>query len=120
MIPAAISFVRREVPLVCEAIVRMLQKRRRGMSEALQTLERLNEAWENCKFEELPQYFDDNIVMLGPGPKVLVRGREGLVRSYVDFMTKSQLIEYHESPFRALFPNRGSAFILLNLPNAIS
>src|SRR5262249_4289479 len=67
------------------------------MSDVLQMLEQLNQAWKSRKFEELHQYFDDNIVMLGPGLKELVRGREGLVQSYVDFMTKSQLIEYRES-----------------------
>lgn len=67
------------------------------MSDVQQMLERLNQAWKSRKFEELHQYFDDNIVMLGPGLKELVRGREGLVQSYVDFMTKSQVIEYRES-----------------------
>jgi hypothetical protein len=45
----------------------------------------------------LSQCFDENVVMKGPSFKELLRGREALVQSYVDFMTNSELIEYSES-----------------------
>jgi hypothetical protein len=69
------------------------------MDDVRQTMERLNQAWRNHRFEELHEYFDDNIVMHGPELKELVRGRERLVQSYVDFMGKSQVTAYSESNY---------------------
>ena len=71
------------------------------MNEILRTLSKLNSAWREKRFEELPAFFDPAIVMKGPGLKELVRGREALVQSYADFMAQSRIIDYAETDHSA-------------------
>ena len=67
------------------------------MDDVLQTLASLNQAWRQRRFDDLPQYFDENVVMKGPDLKEMVRGRDKLVQSYIDFMTRSEVTECAES-----------------------
>ncbi len=67
--------------------------------EIQQTLDNLNRAWRDQRFEDLSRFFDDNIVMKGPGLKELGRGREALVQSYVEFMKQSSIMDYSESNY---------------------
>lgn len=67
------------------------------MDEIRATLDSLNRAWREGRFGDLSQFFDENIVMKGPGLKDLSDGREALVQSYTDFMMKSKIVEYSES-----------------------
>src|SRR5437868_285870 len=62
-----------------------------------QTLDRMNAAWLEGRFDELSECVDENIVMKGPGLKEQVRGRSAFVQSYRAFMSSSQVVEYHES-----------------------
>lgn len=71
------------------------------MNDILLTLRELNSAWKDRRFEKLARFFDPDIVMKGPGLKELVRGREALVQSYVEFMGQSQVIEYADSDHSA-------------------
>jgi hypothetical protein len=67
------------------------------LEDARRTLDRINAAWLDRRFDELDRYFDENIVMRGPGLKEVARGRAALVQSYIDFMSKSKVLEYLES-----------------------
>jgi hypothetical protein len=71
------------------------------MNEILSTLNELNSAWRERRFEELGRFFDADIVMKGPGLKELVRGREALIQSYTDFMGQSKIVDYAESDHSA-------------------
>jgi hypothetical protein len=65
--------------------------------EIRRALDALNAAWRERRFTDLAACFDDQVVMRGPGLVELVRGRDALVKSYVDFMTRSDITEYVES-----------------------
>lgn len=67
------------------------------MDEIKRTVDELNRTWRNQRFEELGQFFDEHIVMKGPGFKDLVPGREALVQSYAKFMKQSKVTEFAES-----------------------
>lgn len=67
------------------------------MDEIRRTLDELNLAWREGRFGDLTRYFDKDVVVKGPGLREIVRGREALVQSYVDFTTKSKIQEYSES-----------------------
>src|SRR5262249_49972052 len=71
--------------------------RRQALDDILGTLNQLNRAWRERRFEEVADFFDADIVMKGPGLKELVRGRETLVRSYADFVAQSKIVEFSES-----------------------
>jgi hypothetical protein len=65
--------------------------------EIRQTLDSFNRAWRERRFGELSQVLDEHVVMNGTGLKELLRGRDALIQSYVDFMTNSEIVEYSES-----------------------
>jgi len=67
------------------------------MDEVRQKLDAINQAWRQENFAAMEALLDANIVMRGPGLKELVRGRKAFVRSYVEFMGKSKVVEYAES-----------------------
>ncbi len=67
------------------------------MDEIRRTLDELNRAWRDRRFGDLAQFFDEKVVMKGPGLRELVRGRDALVQSYEQFMAKSNVIGYAES-----------------------
>jgi hypothetical protein len=68
-----------------------------AMDEVRHALDSLNLAWRTRRFDILDQFFDEDIVMRGPGLKELVRGRGLVVQSYRDFMQKSDVTDYAES-----------------------
>lgn len=57
----------------------------------------MNAAWRERRFTDLAACFDEQVVMRGPGLVELARGRDALVKSYADFMTRSDITEYVES-----------------------
>jgi hypothetical protein len=67
------------------------------MGPVRQTLDAINQAWRERRFDALNEFFDENIVMRGPGLKELVRGRQAFIQSYEQFMAQSKVIEYAES-----------------------
>jgi hypothetical protein len=67
------------------------------MEDVVTTLAALNSAWLERRFSDLGKYFDESIVMKGPGLKELTRGRESLVQSYATFMGNSKVLAYSES-----------------------
>jgi uncharacterized protein DUF4440 len=67
------------------------------MDEIRRTLDEINRAWRDRRFADLPQHFDENVVMKGPSLRELLRGRDKLVESYEQFMAKTNVIGYAES-----------------------
>ena len=67
------------------------------MNEVRQALDSLNHAWRTRRFDALGQLFDDDIVMRGPGPQELARGKGAVVQSYIGFMSKSDVKDYQKS-----------------------
>ena len=67
------------------------------MDQVRETLNAINQAWRERRFNALNEFFDENIVMKGPGLKEYARGRQAFVQSYVQFMARSKIIEYAES-----------------------
>ena len=61
--------------------------------EIRRALDGLNAAWRERRFADLATCFDDAVVMRGPGLIELVRGRDALVKSYADFMAKSEITD---------------------------
>jgi hypothetical protein len=68
-----------------------------GIDDVRRALDALNAAWRERRFTDLAACLDEQIVMRGPGLIELARGRDALVKSYADFMTKSDVTEYVES-----------------------
>src|ERR1019366_8803122 len=67
------------------------------MDQVRQTLEAINQAWRERRFDALSEFFDENIVIRGPGLKEAGRGREAAIQSYLQFMAQSNVIDYAES-----------------------
>lgn len=68
--------------------------------EIRKTLDALNRAWLNGRFEDLAGFFDQNVVMKGPGLGEVTRGRDALVQSYADFMRSCKVVDFRESNHR--------------------
>ena len=68
-----------------------------AISEVRTALDTLNAAWRERRFDDLSACVDEHVVMRGPGLQELLRGRDALVKSYADFMAKSDVTEYVES-----------------------
>ena len=67
------------------------------MNQVRQTLDAINQAWRERRCDALNEFFDENIVIRGPGLKEACRGREAAIHSYVQFLLQSHVIEYAES-----------------------
>jgi len=67
------------------------------MDQVRKTLDAINQAWREGRFDALAELLDEHIVMKGPGLKELVRGRQAAIQSYVQFMAQSNVVEYAES-----------------------
>jgi len=54
-------------------------------------IERLNQAWQAGRYDELPAYYHPEVVLLPPDAGAAIRGREAVVASYADFGAAAQL-----------------------------
>ncbi len=59
-------------------------------------LRKLSAAWQNRRYEELANLFDENIVMVLPAFSGRIEGREAVVDSYREFMETSAVSDYQE------------------------
>jgi hypothetical protein len=55
------------------------QVRRQNEDARRRTLDELNRAWRDKRFEDLPRFFHENVVMKGASFEELVRGPEALM-----------------------------------------
>ncbi len=67
------------------------------MEQVRKTLDAINQAWQDRRFDALNTMFDEGMVMRGSGLKELVRGREAIIHSYAQFMAQSTVRAYSES-----------------------
>ena len=59
-------------------------------------LRRVSSAWQNRRYEELADLFDENIVMVLPAFSGRIEGREAVVDSYREFMETANVSDYQE------------------------
>lgn len=60
-------------------------------------IRRINEAWLGGRTGELNEYFHDEMVIRGPDLIAHARGRQSCVKSYEDFVQKSQVRNFKAS-----------------------
>jgi len=65
--------------------------------EVQDLINRINEAWLGGRTGELNEYFHNDMVIRGPDLTELARGRETCVKSYEDFVQKSQVRNFKAS-----------------------
>jgi hypothetical protein len=61
-------------------------------------LARITAAWTECRFDELHDCFNENVVIVSPDLNRRVEGRDACIASYRDFMSQAQVDAYHEDP----------------------
>ena len=66
-------------------------------TEVHKTLSAINNAWRNCRTEEMKSYLHPNIVMKLPGFSQDIKGRKALIDGFNEFCTNAQVLEYSES-----------------------
>jgi uncharacterized protein (TIGR02246 family) len=59
-------------------------------------LRKLSVAWQNRRYEELADLFDDKIVMVLPAFSGRIEGREAVVDGYREFMETAAVSDYQE------------------------
>ncbi len=59
------------------------------------TVTRLNDAWFRGRFDELPQYFDENAVLAHPGFERRTVGRQAIIDSYAEFARAATIHHFH-------------------------
>lgn len=57
-------------------------------------LRRINDAWLTGHFDDLGQYFHENMVVVPPGYHMRLNGRDACVRSYRDFTAAATIDEF--------------------------
>lgn len=65
-------------------------------AELRAALQKVSAAWQNRRFEELADLFDENIVMVLPAFSGRIEGRKAVVDSYREFMGTAAVSDYQE------------------------
>src|SRR5262245_3447201 len=60
-------------------------------SEVETFVRQLNTTWLESRFDDLHQFFDDEVIMRPPGMKGIMVGREGMVESFRKFMQEAKV-----------------------------
>jgi ketosteroid isomerase-like protein len=58
---------------------------------------RINAAWRQKRFDGLDECFHPDALIVGPGYRVMARGRSACVDSYRDFANDTGVLEYSET-----------------------
>jgi hypothetical protein len=61
------------------------------------TIHQINHAWLNGEFEKLNELFHDEIQIVGPDLTIMGQGKAACINSYVDFISRVKILDYHES-----------------------
>ena len=64
------------------------------MKELEQFIHNLNETWRSARYENLYEYFHENVVMLPPGTNQPIEGIEQMVESYRQFGSFGTIHEF--------------------------
>jgi hypothetical protein len=69
-------------------------------------MQQINNCWYKGQPEQLANYFHDNIVFNSPDLKQQFTGKDICIQSYVDFLSNSTVLLYHETnPIVHVFDN---------------
>ena len=68
----------------------------READEVRAVLDRISEAWRARRYEDLSQFFAQDMVLALPGKAVRVEGRDAIVASYREFMDRITVTSYRE------------------------
>ena len=61
------------------------------------TFKSMNQAWLSGNTERLNDYFHNDIVIVSPDMKVLGKGKEECIKSYIDFLSHAKVLEIKEN-----------------------
>ena len=64
-----------------------------AQEEVRSLVDNINQAWLQGRPDELNRYFDDRMVIRGPGFQEMGRGREACVASYRDFLRAAKILD---------------------------
>jgi Domain of unknown function (DUF4440) len=65
--------------------------------EVQQIMREISSAWRSDRVGDLDNYFDEDIVIKGPGMRELGRGKKACMESYADFLRQAKIKDYEES-----------------------
>ena len=71
---------------------------RQAVAEVIQTLSGLSTAWRERRYENLAQFFAEDMVFTFPGFGGRIQGASAIVASYREFMDRVTLTAYTEAP----------------------
>jgi len=66
--------------------------------EVREVIAGIGAAWQGRRYDDLARYFDDDVVIAQPGFQGRVSGRAACIASYREFMERSTIDRYAESP----------------------
>lgn len=69
---------------------------REAKEEIRQLLNKINTAWLQGAAADLNNYFAEEVVFKGPSFVEMARGRAACVQTYLDFVKKTNIKEFHE------------------------
>lgn len=64
-----------------------------------QIIRNINNAWTTANFEDLNEYFHEDMIIAQPGKEIMGKGRQTCVESYRQFVNNVELKEYYESNY---------------------
>jgi hypothetical protein len=67
------------------------------VDQVREVVSRISAAWQSRRYEDLLDYFDDEMVIVGPGFQGRVEGRKACVESYREFMERVSIERYEEA-----------------------
>jgi ketosteroid isomerase-like protein len=67
------------------------------MADVRQVVEQINQSWRSGQLDHLGDFFDSDMIIVGPGYQELARGREACIASYREFLRASTVRAYRES-----------------------
>lgn len=62
----------------------------------------INSAWQEERFEDLMEYFHEDIVISGPNFEGGEKGRRACIKSFKQFLEAAEIHQYNESDFNSL------------------
>jgi hypothetical protein len=72
------------------------------------TLEQISAAWQERRYDELEECFDERVVFAAPGFQARLEGRNACIASYREFMERATITEYRQGdPFVEAWHNTG-------------
>ncbi len=68
-------------------------------TKILNNLRKMNELWKDGRIDELGIFFHENVVIVHPGFSGRAEGKEVILQSFRDFISKAEILKMKESDF---------------------